>query len=233
MSLFENLKGALPNDHSKQSNSSSILISYIQNDYLPEQILDFGCDKGDSFKLLSSELPKAQYTGIDINHYSGIIHQQEKNNSVYSYNNATLPFSDEYFDLVYADQALEHIQKPAIGLAEIARVLKKEGLFIGQTSQFEPYHSFNLWNFTVYGFKQLIEMAGMQLIELRPGIDGLTLMERSYTGDFPKYNKYFSIESPLNIDIEQTSQQIHFSNQMINYKKLIYCGQFCFACTLK
>lgn len=231
MNLFEYLEEALPDDHSRQSNSGNILKGYAKNGFSPKKLLHFGCGNGDLFKFFQSEFPKIECIGIDIDFLGLEIHTETKT-KIHSYNFVTLPTKNDYFELVYCQQALEHLQKPQETLLEIARVLKAGGLLIGQTSQFEPHHSLNLWNFTPYGFKKMVEKAGMKLIELRPGIDGLTLMERSYTRDFKKYRKYFGIESPLNEDIEQTSKQRLLSNKMINYKKLMYSGHFCFVCVL-
>ncbi|MEL6325275.1 MAG: hypothetical protein AAFQ84_13700, partial [Pseudomonadota bacterium] len=87
-------------------------------------------------------------------------------------------------------------------LSEITRVLRRDGAFIGQTSQLEPYHSFSLFNFTIYGWKRIVEDAGMKLKLLRPGIDAITLIERSMKGRPPYCSQWFSNESPANMEIE-------------------------------
>ena len=45
--------------------------------------------------------------------------------------NETLPFPDNSFDYVVMAEVLEHLPYPMITLGEIKRVLKKDGLFIG------------------------------------------------------------------------------------------------------
>lgn len=42
----------------------------------------------------------------------------------------TLPFKDDYFDVVFSKSVLEHIHRPEKYLSEIRRVLKPGGLFI-------------------------------------------------------------------------------------------------------
>lgn len=232
MKLFKHLQDCLPNDHCRQLSSTKLIVSYAKKGFFPKKMLDFGCGKGDSFNFFKSTFPKTKCAGIDIS-FLGIEKHKETNTQIHTYNNSIIPFKDDTFDLVYSHQAIQHIFELQEALEEIARVLTKEGLFIGQTSQFEPHHSLNLWNFTPYGFKKMIEAAGLNLIELRPGIDGLTLMERSYTWNLPQYKKYFELESPLNSEIEQASRYRQLSNKMINYKKLMYSGQFCFVCVLK
>lgn len=115
-------------------------------------------------------------------------------------------------------------------LAEVRRVLRPGGVFIGQTSQFEPYHSYSLWNFTIYGFKVLVEAAGLTLQSLRPSIDGLTLIKRSYLGRPPEYSRWFGEESPLNLEIEENGVAHGKSMRVKNFRKLMYCGQFVFVC---
>lgn len=44
-----------------------------------------------------------------------------------------IPYPDGSFDLVFADNVMEHIADPAVVLAEIFRVLKPGGLFLAKT----------------------------------------------------------------------------------------------------
>lgn len=51
----------------------------------------------------------------------------------------TIPYDDASFDLVFADNVMEHVQDPARVLAEIARVLKPGGLFLAKTPNRRHY----------------------------------------------------------------------------------------------
>jgi SAM-dependent methyltransferase len=50
-----------------------------------------------------------------------------------------LPYSDSTFDVVFADNVMEHIAEPKTAYAEIARVLKPGGIFLFKTP--------NLWHY--------------------------------------------------------------------------------------
>ena len=100
---------------------------------------------------------------------------------------------------------------------------------MGSTSQLEPYHSYQYWNFTPYGFKE-IAAAGIPLNEIRPGIDGLTLVRRTYGGRPKSYSTYFVTESPVNQEIDQWASETKRGTRQAIMCKLSICGQFCFIC---
>lgn len=49
------------------------------------------------------------------------------------------PFKDNEFDLVFCDNVLEHIAEPEAFIAEVARILKPGGLFMGKTPNKNHY----------------------------------------------------------------------------------------------
>lgn len=227
--IYSYLKEALPVDHSKQVNATMILKSHVSNGLNPKKILDFGCGDGRSYDLFKRILPDSSWCGVDIEISPEVGSRTRTDATFVSYDGENLPFDDESYDLIYSHQVLEHVRYPDAVLMEINRVLKDGGHFIGQTSQFEPYHSYSMWNFTIYGFKRIVEEAGLKLTEIRPSIDGFTLMERTFKGRPPEYSKYFSEESPINKEIDESATSKNKSHQIINHRKLQICGQFCFV----
>ena len=196
----------------------------------PTDVLDFGCGDGRSIDFLKPLLPAVRWVGVDIESSPEVDTRKRMDCDFVTYDGRTLPFPSESFDMVYSAQVMEHVRDPEFAIREIFRVLRRGGSFIGQTSQFEPYHSYSLWNFTIYGWKRIVEDAGLVLQVLRPAIDGFTLMERVYLGRPPEYNRYFSNESPKNIEIEKHATSEGKSVATINYRKLMWCGQFSFIC---
>jgi len=51
-----------------------------------------------------------------------------------------MPFQDKAFDVVVADAVLEHIPDPGLTFAEISRVLKPNGVFVGYVAFMECFH---------------------------------------------------------------------------------------------
>ena len=51
-----------------------------------------------------------------------------------------LPFKDEYFDLLIARAVLEHVKNPMAAVAEMRRVLKKDGYIYAEIPFLQPYH---------------------------------------------------------------------------------------------
>lgn len=225
--IYEYLKSALPRNHFHQSSADSVLRAHVVAGLTAKQVLDFGCGDGRSINVFREILPDAKWTGVDIASSPEVDLRRRTDGEFVTYEGFELPFEDGSFDLVFSHQVLEHVRKPELALSEVARVLRPGGLFIGQTSQFEPYHSYSLWNFTVYGFKRIAEDAGLLLDEIRPGIDGFTLMQRAYQGRPKHMSRYFTEESPINVEIEKGA--VGRRTRICNFRKLMIAGQFVFV----
>ena len=153
--------------------------------------MDLGCGDGRSLDQFKSIQNSINWVGVDIEESPEVAQRSRTDGRFVTFNGVDLPFEDGEFDLIYSHQVFEHVRHPEALLREISRVLSKDGLLIGQTSQLEPFHSYSHWNFTGYGFKVICADAGLELTELRPGIDGITLIERSYLGRPEEYSKWF------------------------------------------
>ncbi len=229
VSIYDYLKSAIPSNHCHQSRATDLVSDRLRANFRPQTILDLGCGKGASIDFFKKRVPEGKWTGVDIEESPEVMQRTRSDAEFVTFDGVTLPFQDGHYDLVYSNQVLEHVRYPEKLLAEVLRILSPEGLFIGQTSQLEPYHSYSYWNFTVFGFKKICEDVGFELLELRPGIDGVTLARRSYLGRPKEYSRWFSEESPLNVEIEENARKKLRRVQVINFRKLMYCGQFSFV----
>jgi SAM-dependent methyltransferase len=89
------------------------------------RVLDFGCGRGGLVEQLTH--PLTQIVGIDPDWRSVREHRLALPRVAGS---GRLPFAAASFDVVYASWVLEHWRSPGDELAEIARVLRPNGVFV-------------------------------------------------------------------------------------------------------
>ncbi|WP_208456923.1 class I SAM-dependent methyltransferase [Lysobacter solisilvae (ex Woo and Kim 2022)] len=226
--MWDELKDCLPKDSAKQV-SAAYYAQKLGRD-LPQGavILDLGCGTGVSLDLFRGAAPGSRWIGVDIEHSPEVDARTRADGEFRTYDGVNIPADDRSIDLIYSRQVFEHVRHPEPLLSDILRVLKPGGSFIGSTSHLEPYHSFSYWNFTPFGFKRLVEASGLQLVELRPGIDAIALITRAYRNNDATMNRWFGEESPLNQQIDEWARGNNQSVQQAALRKLSFCGQFCF-----
>lgn len=226
-SFYELLRDCIPSDHSRQVDATYYLTEAMTQEHWPRRVLDLGCGRYTTERRFRELQPEVHWVGVDIPD-SQEAKARTSGEQVVHYDGTHLPFHDRTFGLVFSRQVFEHVRKPAQVLAEVHRILTPGGSFIGSVSQLEPYHSHSVWNYTVYGFKLLVEEAGLTLEEVRPGIDGLSLIKRSFDGRPPESGAWFSHESPLNAEIDEWAKATGRNAVQANARKLQYAGHFSF-----
>jgi SAM-dependent methyltransferase len=224
-SLLHLVGDQIPDDHARQYLSQDYLRGAMMAPDAPTLMVDLGCGKGASAGFAKRYKPDIRWVGVDI--MQSDYATQVPNEQVLLYDGVNLPFADNSVPLIYSNQVMEHVRHPEPLLREIKRVLRPGGVFIGSTSQLEPYHSWSLWNYTIYGFKVLTEDAGLVLEEVRPGIDGISLVQRQWFGRRPEHSAWFKA-SPLNTEIDQQDTARRRRAKDTNLRKLQFCGQFAF-----
>ncbi|HUN26083.1 MAG TPA: class I SAM-dependent methyltransferase [Steroidobacteraceae bacterium] len=90
-------------------------------------VLDYGCGEGKHLHLVRTARPAAQLTGVDVRAPHSVP------DFVFHLTSGTapLPFAADTFDLVISCDVLEHVENIDQSLAEIHRVLRSGGSFIG------------------------------------------------------------------------------------------------------
>lgn len=224
-SLWQLISEHVPNDHSRQVHSRYYLEEELSVPDAATTMVDLGCGDGSSARFARKFQPDLRWIGVDIvqSDYAKAIDGEQ----VLFYDGVNLPFADDSVPLIYSNQVFEHVRHPEPLLRDIARVLQPGGAFVGSTSQLEPYHAFSLFNYTLYGFKVLVEEAGMVLEEVRPGIDSIALIRRQWFGRLPEHAAWFQ-SSPLNEEIDEWGAKTKRRAALINARKLQFCGQFSF-----
>jgi ubiquinone/menaquinone biosynthesis C-methylase UbiE len=91
------------------------------------QVLDAGCGAGGVLERLSGQVSLA--VGLDCDRASLLRHRDPRL-CLAAGTLEQLPFPDAVFDLVISSWVLEHLPRPSLVFAEIARVLKPRGHFV-------------------------------------------------------------------------------------------------------
>lgn len=225
--LRELLGPRIPRDHARQTLAEHMAVRALTGRKAP-RVLDVGCGTGRSVEIFRSNAPDSSWVGIDIEDSAEVLARTREDAEFHTFDGVTIPFEDASFDVVYCAQALEHVRHPEPLLAEVARVLRPGGALAGSTSQLEPFHSRSTWNYTPHGLALLLDEAGLGDVELRPGIDGLTLILRRGLGGPAFFTRWWDGESPLNRAIGLYGSVRGMDAAGLNAAKLLFCGQFSF-----
>lgn len=219
----------MPSDHAGQTLADRYAEREIgRPEGGPWRVLDLGCGTGGSVDVFRARDPDVQWVGIDVPGSPEASFRTRSDARFETFDGVSMPFEDGAFDLVYCKQVLEHVRHPEPLLAEVRRVLTPGGWFAGSTSQLEPYHSLSLWNYTPFGMVRLLERAGLRTVELRPGIDGVTMTAWRLAGGHRCFDRWWGRESPLNRTLDACARLLRTDTQTLNATKLLFCGQFAF-----
>ncbi len=218
---------AIPQDFSRQVTADVMAERLAERVDGLKQILDVGCGEGGSLDLFRRILPHATWMGVDIVDSREAQKRRRTDGNFCSFDGVHLPFADASLDLLFCRQVFEHVRHPELLLGEMHRVLVKGGHLVLSASYLETYHSRSLWGYTPYGFHELLKAAEFDLLEMRPGIDGLTLLVRRLAGRPRFSDRWFTVESPLNRLIHLYGRLAGKSHRWINERKLLFCGHFC------
>jgi SAM-dependent methyltransferase len=227
----------IPNDHYRQSSAFALVERWAADgavcNYSSPVILDLGCGNGNSVDFFRRLCPTAAWIGVDIADSPEVNARRRKDADLRTFDGVNIPAGDASIDLVFCNQVLTHADRPADLLRDVRRVLKPTGQFIGSTSQLEPMVSYSRTNFTPYGLASLLDTVGLELQEIRPGIDAVTLILRRLLWIPRVFDRFYEQESPLNLLIGWVGQRRGRSPRQINARKLLFAGQFGFCATAR
>ncbi len=231
--LLERLGPRVPSDHAGQTLAED-LVERWHREMRPQgvgrsEVMDLGCGPGNSVDLFRSLDRSTRWIGLDLPRSPEVAARTRTDAEFRTFDGVSIPLEAASLDLVLSKQVLEHVERPAALLAEVGRVLRPGGYLVGSTSQLEPYHSLSQWNYTPLGLSRLFEESGLETLELRPGIDALTLILRRGLGGPAVFNRWWARESPLNRLIGAYGRARRLAPREVNAVKLLFGGQFCFV----
>ena len=157
--LIDLLGQAIPADHHHQTLADDVLIAHY-GPHAGDRVLDLGCGAGDSVEQFRSLNPDVSWLGVDLEESPEVATRTRTDAEFRTFDGRSIPAGDASVDVVYCKQVLEHVEERGPLIAEVARVLRPGGLFLGSTSQLEPYHSLSVGNLTPYGLARLTTTRG-------------------------------------------------------------------------
>ncbi len=168
----------LPEDHSNPQSLHRCVEQYFSQHIESVKVLDLGCGEGNSFDFFRRLSKRVVWHGVDIENSPEVKQRTIESTRISTFNGIDLPFPDNYLDLIFCHQVLEHVRYPDALISDALRVMKPNGIFMGSVSYLEPYHSYSIFNFTPYGIVRIFGDAGFELKEIRPGVDTAMLINR-------------------------------------------------------
>lgn len=226
--IFRLFHTFLPDDMSHQVTAQFFARQALSKVNNPVKILDLGCGAGDSATFFEENLPNVDWHGVDIEDSPEVRARKHDDVRISCFDGVHLPYPDNHFDIVYTRQVFEHVRHPDLLLRDVTRILKDGGAFVGSVSYLEPYHSYSIFNFTPYAIVKLFDSAHLKLLELRPSIDGITVILRQLLNKPRFLDFFFEHTSPLNALIDLIATLTRLGHKERNFLKLQFTGIICF-----
>jgi SAM-dependent methyltransferase len=174
----------LPNLEAKQWSAKMAMELFVTT--LPKsgnsqrRVLDLGCGTGGHSEFLKNVLgPNTDYIGLDVADSPEVNSRSSSALDIVTFDGVNIPFQDQFFDVIWSNQVFEHVLSLAELLTEVNRTLRPGGILVGGVSNLEPYHSRSIMNLTPFGLHTFLSNAHLNPEFMAPGVDGISLIERS------------------------------------------------------
>lgn len=228
--VYTSISNYLPENDSRPHSLIYYLRTVLSRATSPVYVLDLGCGEGNSIDLFKSFENEIVWHGVDIEDSPEVKKRNRKSDSILTFDGVNLPYKDNFFDLIYTNQVLEHVRYPDALIADVYRVVKGGGILIGSVSYLEPYHSYSIFNYTPYGILEVVNSGGLELAEIRPETDALMLIIRQLLNR-SKHLKPIWNHNYLYAFIDILSSIFHLGHRERNFLKVQFSGHLLFLAT--
>lgn len=123
-----------------------------------KRVVDIGCGYGATRKIV--EAAGGEWVGVE---------PFEGGNHTVRGDAQNLPFEACSFDVVYMNAVLEHVPDPSKAFKEVARILKKDGIFIGYVAFMECFHEISYCHLSFKALENFSNQYGMRLKKISGG----------------------------------------------------------------
>ena len=136
-------------------NNTREVVTYAKK-YINGDVLDYGAGSAKYRDII--ELCSATYIAFDVISGSAIDVVGDVLNP---------PFADASFDTIISTQVLEHVERPWIMVAQIARILRTDGVCVATAPFMLPYHAdpHDFFRYTKEGLQSLFINEGFDILE--------------------------------------------------------------------
>lgn len=133
--LFQNIRSYAVTDFQNR------ILNFLEKSETSTNLLDCGCDDGKWTMKLGKRIEKPKMFGIEIVKERRLIAIENGIDAKEGDLNGSFPFPDSFFDIVHANQVIEHLADTDNFIKEIRRVLKPNGYAIICTENLSSWHN--------------------------------------------------------------------------------------------
>ena len=197
---FADLKN---NSNINGANLFGLLEYEIRTDgFKGKTFLDAGCGSGHRTLDIAKKYPNAKFFGFDFSEKSIELAKRQaakdnvknvtfENHDIYEYE------TDQLFDIIIANGVISHLSEPELGIKNLTRFLKKEGLFVG-------------WVFHTYGeFNRILQRNLLQILLSKEkhdfGVGVALIKEMQISISKNRYGKSFGAELTENDELSKNA----------------------------
>ena len=105
------------------------------------KFLDLGCDDGIWTLKVARKIKTKKIHGLDLIKKQLLIAKRNGINAIYGNLNKPFPYLDNSFDVIHANQVIEHVTDTDLFVSEIFRILKVGGYAVISTENLASWHN--------------------------------------------------------------------------------------------